>query len=171
MPPVVHAPTPSDEPLDLPALLIASFPLATDRRHVAMGPLTDFLVERAAETYLELLTGLPRTPKLLDLVPGLMGRGELDARIRRAILRRLPDTPLLPALSPPADAEPADAARAAGSTGAAPAGDGSGALVVTGRQASVVAAPGELLEKVAPVVPGLLPAGWRPGTPRSPRSG
>ncbi|GIH78500.1 sacsin N-terminal ATP-binding-like domain-containing protein [Planobispora longispora] len=160
VPPVVHAPTPSDEPLDLPALLIASFPLATDRRHVAMGPLTDFLVERAAETYLELLTGLPRTPKLLDLVPGLMGRGELDARIRRAILRRLPDTPLLPALSPPADAEPADAARAAGSTGAAPAGDGSGALVVTGRQASVVAAPGELLEKVAPVVPGLLPAGW-----------
>ena len=35
--PVVHAPTPSDEPLDLPALLIASFPLATDRRHVGRG--------------------------------------------------------------------------------------------------------------------------------------
>ncbi|WP_068927715.1 sacsin N-terminal ATP-binding-like domain-containing protein [Planobispora rosea] len=146
VPPVVHAPTPSDEPLDLPALLIASFPLATDRRHVALGPLTDFLVERAAETYLELLAGLPRTPKLLDLVPGLMGRGELDARIRRAILRRLPDTPLLPALSPPADAEPADA--------------GNTNPVVTGRQASVVAAPGELLEKIAPMVPGLLPAGW-----------
>ncbi|GAA3442524.1 sacsin N-terminal ATP-binding-like domain-containing protein [Planomonospora venezuelensis] len=144
VPAVVHAPTPSDEPLDLPALLIASFPLATDRRHVAMGPLTDFLVERAAEAYLELLSGLPRTPKLLDLVPGLMGKGELDARIRRAILRVLPDAPLLPALSPPADP---------------PAAEG-GDLVVPGRRASVVAAPGALLEKVAAVVPGLLPAGW-----------
>lgn len=144
--PVVHAPTPSDEPLDLPALLIASFPMATDRRHVAMGPLTDFLVERAADAYLDLLAGLPRTPALFDLVPGLMGRGELDARIRRAILRRLPDLPLLPALSPPADAE-----------GAGTPGED---IVVTGRQASVVAAPGELLEKIAGMVPGLLPAGW-----------
>ncbi|MDP9864676.1 MULTISPECIES: sacsin N-terminal ATP-binding-like domain-containing protein [Streptosporangium] len=146
VPPVVHAPTPSDEPLDLPALLIASFPMATDRRHVAMGPLTDFLVERAADAYLELLTGLPRTPKLLDLVPGLMGKGELDAQIRRAILRRLPDVPLLPALSPPADGEglPADG----------------GDLVVAGRQASAVAGPAEMLEKIAGMVPGLLPAGW-----------
>ncbi|MEV7007377.1 hypothetical protein [Streptosporangium sp. NPDC051022] len=146
VPPVVHAPTPSDEPLDLPVLLIASFPMATDRRHVAMGPLTDFLVERAADAYVELLAGLARTPRLLDLVPGLMGKAELDAQIRRAILRRLPDAPLLPALSPPADAEepPADGAD----------------LVVAGRQASVLAAPGELLEKVAAMVPGLLPAGW-----------
>ncbi|GAA3131262.1 hypothetical protein GCM10010466_22350 [Planomonospora alba] len=146
VPPVVHAPTPSDEPLDLPALLIASFPMATDRRHAAAGPLADFLVERAAETYVELLAALPRTPKLLDLVPGLMGKGELDARIRRAILRLLPDAPLLPALSPPADA-------------AEPVPDGED-LLVPGRQASVVAAPGELLEKIAPMVPGLLPAGW-----------
>lgn len=33
--PVVHAPTPSDEPLGVPALLIASFPLDTTRRHAA----------------------------------------------------------------------------------------------------------------------------------------
>ncbi|MBG0826464.1 hypothetical protein HS041_01530 [Planomonospora sp. ID67723] len=163
VPAVVHAPTPSDEPLDLPALLIASFPLATDRRHVAMGPLTDFLVERAAEAYLELLSGLPRTPKLLDLVPGMMGKGELDARIRRAILRRLPDTPLLPALSPPADRAPADALLGGPPAGAAPAGAeprSGGDPVVSGRQASVVAAPGALLEKIAAMVPGLLPAGW-----------
>ncbi|MET9068072.1 sacsin N-terminal ATP-binding-like domain-containing protein [Streptosporangium sandarakinum] len=150
--PVVHAPTPSDEPLDLPALLIASFPMATDRRHVAMGPLTDFLVERAADAYLDLLAGLPRTPALLDLVPGLMGRGELDARIRRAILRRLPDLPLLPALSPPADADTAAERAGVGTPGED--------IVVAGRQASVVAAPGELLTKIAGMVPGLLPAGW-----------
>ncbi|MER7364574.1 sacsin N-terminal ATP-binding-like domain-containing protein, partial [Nonomuraea wenchangensis] len=104
VPPVVHAPTPSDEPLDLPALLIASFPMATDRRHVAKGPLADFLVERAADAYVRLLRELPRTSKLLDLVPAFMGKGELDARVRRAVLDRLPGTPLLPALSAPAPA-------------------------------------------------------------------
>lgn len=93
VPPVVHAPTPSDEPLGLPALLIASFPLAPDRRHVAPGPLTDFLVERAAEAYVRLL---PPEPRLLDLVPGPVAEGELDARIRRAVLERLPDAPLFP---------------------------------------------------------------------------
>ena len=53
--PVVHAPTPTDEPLGVPALLIASLPLDTTRRHPAPGPLTDFLVERAADAYAELL--------------------------------------------------------------------------------------------------------------------
>ncbi|WP_433416799.1 sacsin N-terminal ATP-binding-like domain-containing protein [Microtetraspora malaysiensis] len=160
VPPVVHAPTPSDEPLDLPALLIATLPMATDRRHVASGPLTDFLVERAADAYVELMASLPRTPRLLDLVPGLIGKGELDARIRRAILRRLPDVPLLPAVSAP-DEEPRD-----GRTGAAapvprtelP--DGRSGWLVAGREARVVAGPAEFLDAIAEMVPGLLPAGW-----------
>ncbi|WP_312874818.1 sacsin N-terminal ATP-binding-like domain-containing protein [Actinomadura litoris] len=95
-PAVVHAPTPSDERLDLPALLIASFPLAPDRRHVAPGGLTDFLVDRAAETYERLMEGRAATPRLLELVPTPIGAGELDGRIRRAVLGRLPDAPLLP---------------------------------------------------------------------------
>ncbi|MDH2430402.1 hypothetical protein [Sphaerisporangium sp. TRM90804] len=150
--PVVHAPTPSDEPLDLPALLIATFPLATDRRHVAAGPLTDFLVERAAEAYLRLLGELPKTTRLLDLVPGLMGKGELDAAVRRAILRRLPGAPLLPALSPPADPDcRRDAEPGAGQAGG---------YVVAGREASAVAGSAEFLDLIADIVPGLLPAGW-----------
>ncbi|TDC65225.1 hypothetical protein E1200_18870 [Actinomadura sp. GC306] len=96
MPGVLHAPTPSDERLDLPALLIASFPLAPDRRHVAPGPLTDFLVERAGETYIRLLGGLAVSPRVLRLVPGPVGAGELDAKIRRGIRERLPEAPLLP---------------------------------------------------------------------------
>ncbi|MFD1536793.1 sacsin N-terminal ATP-binding-like domain-containing protein [Nonomuraea guangzhouensis] len=168
VPPVVHAPTPSDEPLDLPALLIASFPMATDRRHVAKGPLTDFLVERAADAYIRLLGELPRTPKLLDLVPALMGKGELDARIRRAILRRLPATPLLPALSAPAPAvhtpsfaeaevyEP-DAEWQVEHPAEEPQEDG---WVVAGQEAAVVAGSSELLAAIADFVPGLLPAGW-----------
>ena len=95
---VVYAPTPTDEPLGLPALLLASFSLSPDRRHVAPGPLTDFLIERAAEAYAGMLPGLAPGPGLLDLVPGPVGRGELDARLSRAIVSRLPDVAFLPAV-------------------------------------------------------------------------
>jgi hypothetical protein len=94
---VVHAPTPTDEPLGLPALLLASFPLSPDRRHVAPGPLTDFLIERAADAYAGLLPELAPGPGLLDLVPGPVGRGELDARLAGAIVSRLPGIAFLPA--------------------------------------------------------------------------
>ena len=103
---VVHAPTPTDEPLGLPALLLASFPLSTDRRHVAPGPLTDFLVERAADTYADLLPELAPGRGLLDLVPGPVASGELDARLSRAIVARLPMVPFLPAMhGKPAEGE------------------------------------------------------------------
>jgi hypothetical protein len=94
----VHAPTPTDEPLSLPALLLASFPLSPDRRHVTPGPLTEFLVERAAGGYADLLARLAPGPGLLDLVPGPVGQGELDARLARAIVARLPAVPFLPAV-------------------------------------------------------------------------
>ncbi|MGW7252809.1 sacsin N-terminal ATP-binding-like domain-containing protein [Streptomyces sp. NPDC054834] len=100
--PVVHAPTPSDEPLGVPALLIASFPLDTTRRHAAPGPLTDFLVQRAAEAYVELLADWrPVTEGIIDLVPGPLGKGELDGALRQAILDRLPRTAFLPPAAPP----------------------------------------------------------------------
>jgi hypothetical protein len=94
---VLYAPTPTDEPLSVPALLLASFPLSPDRRHVAPGPLTDFLLDRAAEVYAQLLPRLTPGPALLDLVPGPVARGELDAQLGRAIATRLPETPFLPA--------------------------------------------------------------------------
>jgi hypothetical protein len=94
---VVYAPTPTDEPLGLPALLLASFPLSPDRRHVAPGPLTDFLLDQAAEVYAGLLPSLAPGSGLLDLVPGPVALGELDARLRRAIVARLVDTAFLPA--------------------------------------------------------------------------
>ncbi|MFJ2563595.1 sacsin N-terminal ATP-binding-like domain-containing protein [Streptomyces sp. NPDC087568] len=95
--PVVHAPTPSEEPLGVPALLIASFPLDSTRRHTAPGPLTDFLVQRAADAYAELLAGWrPVAEGVIDLVPGPLGKGELDGALRQAVLDRLPRTSFLP---------------------------------------------------------------------------
>ncbi|MEW1643566.1 molecular chaperone Hsp90 [Streptomyces sp. NPDC091219] len=141
--PVVHAPTPSDEPLGVPALLIASLPLDTTRRHAAPGPLTDFVVERAADAYVELLAAWrPVTAGIIDLVPGPLGKGELDGTLRQAILARLPRTSFLPpALEPAADdTELPEALRP--------------------RDAEVVEGAGaDTVRVLAEVLPTLLPAG------------
>ncbi|MGW1077694.1 sacsin N-terminal ATP-binding-like domain-containing protein [Streptomyces sp. NPDC002537] len=101
--PVLHAPTPTDEPLGLPALLIATFPLEPTRRHTAPGPLTDFLVERAAEAYTALLGGWePVSTGTLDLVPAPLARSAVDAELRRQVLDRLPRVPFLPRAVTPA---------------------------------------------------------------------
>ncbi|SDF07905.1 hypothetical protein SAMN05660662_1013 [Blastococcus aurantiacus] len=94
---VVHAPTPSDEPLSLPLRLIAPFPLAADRRHVLPGPVTDVLVAAAADVLAALLAELPPDPVLLALVPRLRLAGaDLDAAVCAAVLDRLRVTAWLP---------------------------------------------------------------------------
>jgi hypothetical protein len=151
---VVHAPTPTDEPLGLPALLLASFPLSPDRRHVAPGPLTDFLVDQAAQAYARLLPGLAPGPGLLDLVPGPVGSGELDAQLRRAIMARLPETAFLPAAGQPGElGQPA----ALGQPGEDPQ-PGPPGLRVRPRDAVLLdtAIPG-LADALAPVLSGLVP--------------
>jgi hypothetical protein len=153
---VIHAPTPSDEPLDLPAILIASFPMTPDRRHVAPGPLTDFLIERAAAAYAELLRTAPPTPALLDLVPGPMGQGEVDANLRGAVRRLLPDVPMLPvSTGTPGETFP----DGAGETFPDGAGEPGPAeeIRVAGRDAVVVDGPAA---PFADVLAGLLPVGW-----------
>ncbi|MFF8651032.1 sacsin N-terminal ATP-binding-like domain-containing protein [Streptomyces griseoluteus] len=140
--PVLHAPTPSDEPLGFPGVLIASFPLDTTRRHAAPGPLTDFLVERAADAYTELLAGWrPVTEGAIDLVPGPLGKGELDGALRQAVLDRLPRTAFLPpALPPRGDDELPEALRP--------------------RDAEIVEGAGaDTVRVLAEVLPTLLPAG------------
>jgi hypothetical protein len=105
--PVVHAPTPSDEPLSLPAVLIATFPLASDRRHVTPGPIRDLLIEAAGRTYADLVAGLPTSPALLSLVPRpAFAAADLDAALSRAALQALRSTPWLP-VAAPAPLEPA----------------------------------------------------------------
>ncbi len=143
--PVVHAPTPSDEPLGVPALLIASLPLDSTRRHAAPGPLTDFLVQRAADAYAGLLADWrPVTPGIIGLVPGPLGKGELDGALRRAILERLPRTSFLPPAVAPseqdADSELPESLRP--------------------RDAEVVEGAGaDTVRVLAEVLPTLLPAG------------
>ncbi|GAB3206939.1 sacsin N-terminal ATP-binding-like domain-containing protein [Marinactinospora thermotolerans] len=99
VPRVVHAPTPSDAGLHLPALLIASFPLTPDRRRVASGPAADALLGAAVDAYCDLLCQVgPR--KAPDLVPlPTLASGEFDARFRALAAERIRDTPFLATVS------------------------------------------------------------------------
>ncbi|QFQ98281.1 molecular chaperone Hsp90 [Streptomyces phaeolivaceus] len=151
---VVHAPTPSDEALGVPALLIASFPLDTTRRHAAPGPLTDFLVQRAADAYAALLAAWePVAEGIIDLVPGPLGRGELDGSLRQAILERLPRTAFLPRAVPPEPGDEPDEI-----SGIPDISETSAAI--RPRDAEVVEGAGaETVRVLADVLPSLLPAG------------
>ncbi|MFE9659237.1 sacsin N-terminal ATP-binding-like domain-containing protein [Streptomyces sp. NPDC005955] len=155
--PVVHAPTPSDEPLGIPALLIASFPMDPTRRHTAPGPLTDFLTTRAADAYAELLAAWrPVGPGVIDLVPGPLGRAELDGALRAAILERLPRTAFLPPVARTAPAPDLDLDEWGGDGERTPE-DGH---ALRPRDAELVEGAGsDTVRVLAEVLPTLLPAG------------
>ncbi|MFD5426998.1 sacsin N-terminal ATP-binding-like domain-containing protein [Streptomyces sp. NPDC127084] len=147
--PVIHAPTPTDEPLGVPALLIATLPLDTARRHHAPGPLTDFLVQRAAQAYAELLGDWqPVGTGTIDLVPGPLGKGELDGTLRAAILELLPRVAFL---APAAPVTPA-------ATSDEPSADD--VVALRPMEAEVVEGAGaDTVRVLADVLPTLLPAG------------
>ncbi len=96
VPAVLHAPTPSEEPLDWPALLVASVPLDPARRHVAPGPAADAMVAHAAQAYADLLTERAGAGVgVWTLIPVGLAAGALDAALRERVLRALPDRPVL----------------------------------------------------------------------------
>ncbi|UOE22180.1 ATP-binding protein [Thermobifida halotolerans] len=133
VPHVVHAPTPSDEELHVPALLIGTFPMTPDRRRIAPGTAADTLTDAAAAAYTELLCHLD-APATWDLIPlERLGGGEFDARFRARVTRLLPDTPFLRTV---ADAP------------------------IRPRDAVVVEGGGDLLDVLGDLVPNALPGDW-----------
>ncbi len=94
---VAHAPTPTDDPLSLPALLVATLPLDPTRRHVATGPLADAVLDRAADAYARLAAGVAQEGgDALALAPIGLAAGRLDAALAERVVERLARTPLLP---------------------------------------------------------------------------
>ncbi len=107
---VVHAPTPTDEPCSVPALLVATLPLDPTRRHVATGPLTDAVLDHAARVYARLAVSVAVDGgDPLDLVPTGLPAGALDSALRERIVERLARTPLLAAAAPAPEREPGQA--------------------------------------------------------------
>lgn len=84
---VFRAPTATDDPLSVPAVIAASLPLGPDRRRIVPGPLADAVLGHAAGLLAQLVSGLPETPDRLGFVPGPLAAGEIDAALGAALLR------------------------------------------------------------------------------------
>lgn len=93
--PVLCAPTPTDDPLPWPALLVATLPLGPDRRRAVPGPVADLVLDEAADVYADLVEQGTPGP-WYTAVPGGFPAGAVDARLREAVLARLRDRPVLP---------------------------------------------------------------------------
>jgi hypothetical protein len=130
---VVRAPTEVDDPLTLPAVLIASYPLDASRRRVTPGALSEAITGHAADTLALALAAREPDPSFLRLVPTGFPDGAVDGGLHNAVLERLRETAWLPVA-------------------------GSDDVRQRPRDAVVVADP--LVEILREVVPSLLPAGW-----------
>lgn len=89
---VLHAPTPTDERLSLPARLIASVPMEPSRRRVRPGvDLAPF-----ANGYPELVRRLPPEQRLAMVPAAGFPASEVDGQLREAVVRLLARQPWLP---------------------------------------------------------------------------
>ncbi|GAB2735008.1 molecular chaperone Hsp90 [Salinifilum aidingensis] len=86
---VLHAPTPTEERLSLPARLLASVPLEADRRRVVSSTAANAVLAHAAECYPELLRKLApeQRPALVPLPDFPLS--DVDDRLRQAVWDRL----------------------------------------------------------------------------------
>lgn len=96
--PVVHAPTPTDEPLALPVLLVADLPLDPSRRHVTKGPRTAAVVEAAATALATVIVDVARDhgPGAASLVPLPTLSGWIDSAMRARVTEILRTTRWVP---------------------------------------------------------------------------
>ncbi|MBE1576527.1 sacsin N-terminal ATP-binding-like domain-containing protein [Amycolatopsis roodepoortensis] len=94
---VLHAPTPTDDELSLPARLIATLPIEPSRRRALPGPELTAALKNAAREYVDLVRSLPGKERLA-LVPGAdFPRSTVDGTLRESILENLAELPWLPA--------------------------------------------------------------------------
>ncbi|WP_232376346.1 sacsin N-terminal ATP-binding-like domain-containing protein [Amycolatopsis aidingensis] len=130
---VLHAPTPTDERLSLPARLIATLPIEPSRRRVLPGAAATAVLESAAQGYPELVRVVAPEHRLALVPSSGFPLSEVDDSLRELVLAALRREPWLPA--------------AAGGTD------------LPGGRARVLeaGAPG-LVESLAEVLPGLVAA-------------
>ncbi|WP_312873199.1 sacsin N-terminal ATP-binding-like domain-containing protein [Kibdelosporangium persicum] len=86
---VLHAPTPTDERLSLPARLLASLPIEASRRRVMSSPAVAEVLAEAAKLYPALVFDIPEAHRTaLVPVPGFP-RSDVDAQIRDLLIAEL----------------------------------------------------------------------------------
>ncbi|SMD26832.1 sacsin N-terminal ATP-binding-like domain-containing protein [Kibdelosporangium aridum] len=96
---VLHAPTPTDERLSLPARLLASLPIEASRRHVMSSPAVQEVLAEAAKLYPSLVFGVPAMHRTaLVPVPGFP-RSDVDAQLRDLLIAELRTQAWLPGVT------------------------------------------------------------------------
>jgi len=107
---VVHAPTPTDELLTMPALLVGTFPVDPSRRRLAQGARSDALVEAATDSFVDVVAWHVREHGVAAavLIPEADLVGPLDGRVRAGVRDRLGRTRWLPRASDRSVASPVD---------------------------------------------------------------
>ncbi|MBC3763101.1 sacsin N-terminal ATP-binding-like domain-containing protein [Quadrisphaera oryzae] len=96
LPGVLLAPTPTDEPLDLPAVLVADLPLDAGRRRVPDGPAAHRALREAGAAYAALLQERALAGEdVLEAVPVGLAAGWVDAAVRHAAVDALAGAPVL----------------------------------------------------------------------------
>ncbi|RJQ82650.1 hypothetical protein D5S17_01825 [Pseudonocardiaceae bacterium YIM PH 21723] len=129
---VLHAPTPTDEQLSMPARLLATVPLDPSRRRILPGPAADHILAAAADSFLGLLADLPIDHAMLLVPAPGFPRSEVDAQLRELVIDTLQRSPWLPTVD--------------------------GQLVPPGPAAVIDVYSPDLAGLLANVIPGLLPA-------------
>jgi hypothetical protein len=86
---VLHAPTPTDERLSLPARLIVTLPVEPSRRRVRPGPATDHVLAAAARAYPRLLDRLDELARPKAVPLPRFPLSEVDEKVRQAVLAEL----------------------------------------------------------------------------------
>ncbi len=92
VPRVLRAPQPTDEPLSLPAFVVATVPVDPGRRRIVPGPLTEAMLAEVAAA----LVALAERTGDLRLVPTGLPAGPVDAAITDALRGALPQARMLP---------------------------------------------------------------------------
>jgi hypothetical protein len=100
---VLHAPTPSDERLALPARLFATFPMQPTRRRIRSGPRSDTIRTEAAGAYLDLVRALPPAQRIAVAPRPGFPLSELDSALHAAVTAALRKAPWLPPASSDGD--------------------------------------------------------------------
>ncbi|WP_395728262.1 sacsin N-terminal ATP-binding-like domain-containing protein [Nakamurella sp.] len=91
----IGAPVPTDEPTTLPARLVGTLPVDDTRRRLAPGPLADWLLEAAADGYLDLFDDTDPGERWRLLPAAGFPAGPVDASLRAAIGARAEATAFL----------------------------------------------------------------------------
>lgn len=96
---LLHAPTPTDERLSLPARLIAALPIEPSRRHVLPGAELDAALALAAAAYPGIASALAPEHRLAMVPPPDFPRSEVDGKLRDQVAGELAGAEWLPGAS------------------------------------------------------------------------